>query len=141
MLNLKNKHIDLLGNILIYLQIFYNVFDNKNSIEKLKKYAIKMCIINLVNGTIKTSIKRERPNKKNLYSFPSSHTSNTIITATTLYLHNKKHNNIVNLIFPIIIIYSRILSLNHYSSDVFAGFLISKIFNKIFDRLEKNIKI
>jgi membrane-associated phospholipid phosphatase len=132
MVNISPEIYSLIGDILIFIQIFYNTFYlNYSKKNVVVNFLTKIFLLNSFNGVIKIFSKKERPNKKNLYSFPSSHTSNTVFTTRFFFSNNTYNNNIINILTSMIIMYSRLKSNNHYLNDIIAGFAISIIFEKV----------
>lgn len=137
MVNVSPEIYSLTGNILIFIQIFYNTFILNYSKKNIVDYFTKLTILNSFNLVIKFFSKKERPNKKNMKSFPSSHSANTVFTTKTYFLDNSIYNNLLNILLSIIIMYSRIKSLNHFISDIIAGFTIAIIFEKVISKYNK----
>lgn len=137
MVNISPEIYSLTGDILIFIQIFYNTFILNNSKKNIVDFFTKLTILNSFNGVIKICSKKERPNKKNMRSFPSSHSANTVFTTKTYFLDNSIYNNLLNMLLSTIIMYSRIKSLNHYISDTISGFTIAIIFEKVISKYKK----
>jgi membrane-associated phospholipid phosphatase len=86
---------------------------------------------------IKYSVNRIRPNQSQ-HSFPSGHSSFTIISFIFLLFRFNFLYSIIPFICTLFVGYSRVISNYHYISDILAGYLLSLIISHIFFYLTKN---
>uniref|UniRef100_A0A1I8BUC7 AcidPPc domain-containing protein n=1 Tax=Meloidogyne hapla TaxID=6305 RepID=A0A1I8BUC7_MELHA len=124
----------------VFILIFLAHTDSE--IHFLNLLAIALFLDLALVGLLKISFRRDRPkyNKGKLilgapiiddFSFPSGHTSRTTmlfiifvyIKPDEVFEYNK-YLNYLFILFPSILLFSRILSGRHFFSDVIAGFLL-----------------
>lgn len=149
--------ITMLGDIGIFWIILAIVLMCKRKTRKCGILMITSMVVGLIIGNVilKNVIARSRPcwidqnipllidNLKD-YSFPSGHTLISFISATMVFLHNKKWGA-VTLIIAALISFSRLYLFVHFPTDVLGGALLGiaialsvyNIWNKIEEIKEK----
>ena len=154
---------DKKSSIPLYILIIYIMHKNLNSVDFFRTLvfiALLILFTDQISGFFKDFSERLRPchddsiNYKirvvkqscgGLYSFFSSHASNSFGLASFFYFLNKRKNNYIKLLFiwAFVVSYSRIYIGVHYPIDIicggtfgiFSGFLFSSILNKKFNVL------
>lgn len=73
-----------LSNITVYSQLGIDTIDSvmhENKWKALKCQAIRLGVSNGINYTVKSLVKKERPDKSDFKSFYSNHTSNAFVSS------------------------------------------------------------
>lgn len=140
------KFITILGNggmIFISLSIIFIFFHKTRKSGVIALVALFLGVI-ITNLLLKNIVARPRPfiNQNSCYylwwkdagmlyekgySFPSGHTTAAMAFAFTMVLCFKKNMSWIFLIIPLIMGYSRVYFIVHYTSDVLFAFLIGII--------------
>ena len=154
---------DKKSSIPLYVLILYIMYKNLNSVDFFRTLifiALLVLFTDQISGFFKDFSERLRPchddsiNQKirivkqscgGLYSFFSSHASNSFGLASFFYFLSRKKNNYIKLLFiwASVVSYSRIYIGVHYPIDIifgstfgiFSGFLFSSILNKKYNVL------
>jgi undecaprenyl-diphosphatase len=125
---------------------FYRKYQAKKALEFLLGCAIVFACTDVTTNIVKNSVKRYRPTHNQeiksqvrlvrnyqggQYGFFSAHAANTwgVVTYMFLCLHYiSRHYKVLLLVYPFIIMYSRMYLGVHYPSDVITGMVSGIIF-------------
>jgi membrane-associated phospholipid phosphatase len=110
----------------ILMYVFGSITDNYRTKKTALLAAESFVISTIYTRILKVTIRRRRPLSNSKKSFPSGHTSSIFAVATVLALEYKETRWIPTILYTASALssLSRINDMEHWSSDVFVGFLI-----------------
>jgi undecaprenyl-diphosphatase len=132
--------------VLIFAYAFKRKYNTKKAVEFLLGCAMVFACTDITTNVVKQNVRRYRPThnteiggkvhiinnyKGGKYGFFSAHAANTwgVITYMFLCLHFiSRHYKILLLIYPFIVMYSRMYLGVHYPSDVLTGMISGILF-------------
>jgi len=130
----------LLGNTYILGEYLASDRPKKEVKEYFKVYNEAYIVNMAFTYALKTAVRRERPGKQNLRSFPSGHTSGSFAIATVLYRIYGYEAGLPAYTLATITCLQRIHADKHWLSDVLAGALLGTLIGNGFAELIKENK-
>jgi hypothetical protein len=109
---------------LITCESFISKDSQSQYFSKIELVLESIAVTQVITQTLKTTVKRERPNFSDNHSFPSGHTSSVFALATSLNGIYGWKAGIPAYIIALTVGAQRISSSSHYLTDVLSGALI-----------------